>query len=377
MLPGYPKKIRDFALNHLKNCGIKVITEARASKVTANEIFIYDKKSQTTSTHPYGICVWATGVQPGPLIQKLLSKLPVQSSYRSLKTDAHCQVIGAPGVYAIGDCADIDVQAEYVSQMMQLFDKAKREHELEMDPEQDHDALSLNAHQEFIKELQNLDAQAISAPGAKIIKEVSQELDERTKLLDSSKIKKGITKKSLLDIIQKHMDRQKALPPTAQVAHQQGEYLAKLFNNPKIDATTGTWSFSHGPTFAFRNMGQLVYVGGHMAALSVPASKDIDVSWNGSLTNLVWHAAYFGMLESVSARLELIFDWAKSSLFGRSTALDAICTSDATDHVNALRRGGGGGGGGGEKNNGNTNETPNDKENMKKRGVLSSLFFKE
>ena len=113
------------------------------------------------------------------------------------------------------------------------------------------------------------------------------------------------------------------------------------------------WTYDHIPGFEFSNLGQLVYVGGHMAALSVPATKEIQMSWNGSVTNYLWHAAYFGMLQSVSARCELVFDWAKSAAFGRSTALDAICSSEIANHE-TLRRG-------------KSDTMDTDKEKMKRR----------
>jgi hypothetical protein len=98
----------------------------------------------------------------------------------------------------------------------------------------------------------------------------------------------------------------------AKVTNQEGEHLAKLLNYPEINSDCGKWTFAHAEGFKFKNMGQLVHIGGHMAALSVPASDKVDVSWNGALTNCLWHAACFGMLRSMSARWELVFDWTKS-----------------------------------------------------------------
>jgi len=324
-------------MEHMKKCGIDVVTEARATKITDQAISIFNKRSNSTVEYPYGLIVWATGVTPGPLIQKLIHKIPPQSSFRSLKTDSKCQVIGAPGIYAVGDCADIDVQVEYEQKVCDIIDALKQKFPEGGNGEQ----LSMLANEVLVQELQSVIGGVVSAPGAKIADEIAQRFaeDSRSSQQNGTSFQ-GLTKDEAREIVKKHMDRQKLLPPTAQVAHQQGEYLAKLFNDPRVDPGNGTWTFDHGRSFEFKNLGQLVYVGGHMAALSVPAGKDIDVAWNGSLTNYIWHGAYFGMLESVAARFELFFDWTRSYVFGRSTALDAICTSDSTKHTDTLRRGG-------------------------------------
>ena len=129
VLPGYPKPIRDFALKRLRDIGIAVKTESRASKVSSDEISIYDKQSKTTQNHPYGLVVWATGVAPGPLIQRLISDIPEQGSYRTLKTDARCRVIGGScrdDIFALGDCADIDVLAMHRQDSSRIYDDVQR-----------------------------------------------------------------------------------------------------------------------------------------------------------------------------------------------------------------------------------------------------------
>jgi hypothetical protein len=336
VLPGYPQEIRDFTLDHLQNIGIKVWTQARATQITESAVSIYDKKAKVTTELPYGLVVWATGVAPGELAKRLISKLPEQGSYRSLKVDSRCQVIGGPGIFAVGDCADIDVQSEYTKKVLDVYNRFDSEF-----PGGTESKLSLKANEVVLKELELGIRGIVTAPGAKIVKELSTRFEAaRDCYIQNGGAFQGLTKEEVHYVVHTHMDRQKHLPPTAQVANQQGEYLAKMLNNPEINSD-GKWTFDHAEGFKFKNLGQLVYVGGHMAALSVPASDKVDVSWNGALTNYLWHAAYFGMLQSMSARWELVFDWTKSWIFGRSTALNAICTTDSASHVEALRRGGG------------------------------------
>jgi len=337
LLPGYPKPIRDFSLKHMRDIGIQVITNSRATKLTDHSITIHDKSKQSASEQPCGLAVWATGVTPVPLIQKLIAKIPPQASFRTVHTDSRCEVIGAPNIYAVGDCADIDVQIEYETKVCSIMDDLKQKYSGGGN-NSDSDCLSKEANEALVEELITIGG-VVSAPGAKIAKEIADRCKVQSEKLLNGDVFRGLTKSEAGDIVKKHLKRQKVLPPTAQVAHQQGEYLAKLLNDPKIHDVDGRWTYDHQEGFEFQNLGQMVYVGGHMAALAVPATQDISVSWNGTLTNYIWHAAYFGMLESVVSRSELLFDWTKSYIFGRSTALEAICSLDSTKHMEALRRG--------------------------------------
>jgi len=80
------------------------------------------------------------------------------------------------------------------------------------------------------------------------------------------------------------------------------------------------------------------YVGSHMASIAVPGTNEVDVTWNGTMTNLIWHAAYFGMLDSMTGRYALAVDWLKAIAFGRSTATSSICTDHSKAHDQALLR---------------------------------------
>ena len=283
----------------MRKNGIDVKTESRATKVTRDSISIYDKATQTTKDFTYGLIVWATGVAPGPLIRKLISQIPEQQSYRTLKTDALCRVIGTThnnnnnnsSVFALGDCADIDVLATEHNEMARLYDALQHEFPTTGTEIADNTGLSQKANEAFVNELEQRLSTSVSAPGAKIVQKLNESLD---KAKNDSGPFQGLTKDELEKVVRDQMKRQKFLPPTAQVAHQQGKYLASVLNNPQIDESTGTWSFDHAKGFEFQNLGQLCYVGGHMAALSVPVGSgptgnEIEVSWNGNLTNYVWY----------------------------------------------------------------------------------------
>ena len=95
------------------------------------------------------------------------------------------------------------------------------------------------------------------------------------------------------------------LPSTAQVAQQQGMFLAKFFNREM--KTSGS--------FKFKNFGMLAYIGGHKALADTPQFKG-----TGFKTFVFWRSAYLTKLVSFKNKLLVIFDWTKTFLFGRDVS---------------------------------------------------------
>jgi len=90
------------------------------------------------------------------------------------------------------------------------------------------------------------------------------------------------------------------LPLTAQVAQQQGKYLAKVFNH----RTT--------KPFKFKFLGVMVYTGAHKSALD---SK----YWTGHgfLSWIAWRSVYLTRLGSWRNKFQVPYDWFRTILFGR------------------------------------------------------------
>jgi len=94
------------------------------------------------------------------------------------------------------------------------------------------------------------------------------------------------------------------LPPTAQVAQQQGKFLARLLN-ARLDGRELR-------PFTFRNLGMLAYVGTNRALADLPHFKG-----RGFSTWLFWRSAYFTKLVSLKNKILVLFDWFKTTVFGR------------------------------------------------------------
>lgn len=137
--------------------------------------------------------------------------------------------------------------------------------------------------------------------------------------------------------------------PTAQVASQEGNFLARLFNNmAKTESTeTRIHELSSGlnlqqgnaadaaseiealekqlrrikdvKPFQYSHQGSLAYIGSEKAVA--------DVSWwngnlatGGSMTYLFWRSAYLSMCFSTRNRVLVLVDWFKSKVFGRDVS---------------------------------------------------------
>lgn len=95
-----------------------------------------------------------------------------------------------------------------------------------------------------------------------------------------------------------------ALPATAQVAIQEGRYLAKELN--RIAAGKPLKGFK------YRHLGMLAYIGERRALADLPKFK-----LKGFGTVLFWRSAYLTKLVSTKNKILVLFDWMKTFVFGR------------------------------------------------------------
>lgn len=95
------------------------------------------------------------------------------------------------------------------------------------------------------------------------------------------------------------------LPATAQVAQQQGKYLAKALEG-------GRKGRKATEPFHFKASGMLAYIGGGEALADLP-----KVKWSGRGAWLFWRSVYLTKLVSPANKVKVLFDWIKARLFGR------------------------------------------------------------
>lgn len=124
--------------------------------------------------------------------------------------------------------------------------------------------------------------------------------------------------------------------PTAQVAFQEGQFLATHFHKlHEIEALK--WQIDHPkpndnveriskkldklqeklPPFKYQHQGSLAYIGSERAVADLVWGDWSNVTTGGTLTFLFWRSAYIYMCLSVKNQILVILDWAKVSMFGR------------------------------------------------------------
>lgn len=92
-------KLRQKLHAKLKQKQITLLNGKRAIKQEAGKLLLSNGEKI-----PIGLSVWTVGLQPNPVVQSI--GLPLESDGR-LKTDSSYRVTDSPGIYSIGDCANI------------------------------------------------------------------------------------------------------------------------------------------------------------------------------------------------------------------------------------------------------------------------------
>lgn len=94
------------------------------------------------------------------------------------------------------------------------------------------------------------------------------------------------------------------LPATAQVAQQQGKYLARALERERRGEPV--------KPFRYHPFGMLAYIGGGRALADLPQAK-----WSGRSAWLFWRSVYLTKLVGWANKIKVLFDWFKGRLFGR------------------------------------------------------------
>lgn len=119
------------------------------------------------------------------------------------------------------------------------------------------------------------------------------------------------------------------LPATAQVAGQQGAYMARAFRKwSRIRETQGAaedplagpedvWADSLKP-FRFLSLGVMTYIGDEKALVQLGGSNDAPkVAFSGFVSYLLWLSTYAVKQVATRNRVLVLFDWFKTRAFGR------------------------------------------------------------
>jgi len=107
VLTQFSAGLQERALETLTKEGINVLLNERVVEVTEREVALKSGKRL-----PYGVCVWSGGNAARQLTRDLVASIPEQGRWQhsnpdlaKLAVDPYMRVIGAEGVFAIGDCS--------------------------------------------------------------------------------------------------------------------------------------------------------------------------------------------------------------------------------------------------------------------------------
>ncbi|KAI9137436.1 hypothetical protein BKA69DRAFT_1128184 [Paraphysoderma sedebokerense] len=310
ILNTFDAKISDFTERRFHRTGIDVITNARVQEVHPNKIIYRQKHPDGTESNKeldFGFCLWSTGISMRPIVKKINDHIEDQKNKKALEVDDKLKLLGGGNVYAIGDCSTM-ANPKLVERLMVLFSEA------------DIDRDGRISYDEFVKMAESI-KQKYPRTGTmlKKAKHVFEKYD-----IDKSQTLELEEFKTMLVDIEKTL---KTFPATAQVASQQGKYIAEKLNKisevfrdrPDLQsnrieiAKLVSQLDEELPGFHYRHLGTMAYVGGENAVADFGeglAAGGISVAW-------LWRGAYLSEQVSFRTRVLLAFDFIKKWMFGR------------------------------------------------------------
>ncbi|KAJ8493368.1 hypothetical protein OPV22_015089 [Ensete ventricosum] len=235
ILTMFDRRISKFAEEKFQRDGIELKTGFKVVKVSDKTITM-ENALHGESSVPYGMAVWSAGIGTRPVILDFMKQIG-QGNRRVLATDEWLRVRECEDVYAIGDCATMS-QRKVMEDIMEIFRFADKD----------------NSGTLTVKEIQDV-----------------------------------------LEDICIRLQKVKNLPATAQVAAQQGNYLARCFNRMKDSAEKPEgpkritkMGRHHFLPFRYKHLGQFAPLGGEQTAAQLPG----DWISIGHSTQWLWYSVY-------------------------------------------------------------------------------------
>ncbi|XP_044462399.1 external alternative NAD(P)H-ubiquinone oxidoreductase B2, mitochondrial-like [Mangifera indica] len=306
----FDKRVTAFAEDKFQRDGIDVKLGSMVVKVTDKEISTKARRNGETTSMPYGMVVWSTGIGTRPIIKDFMTQIG-QANRRALATDEWLRVEGCDNIYALGDCATIN-QRRVMEDIAAIFSKADKDNS---------GTLTVKEFQEVLQDICERYPQVELYLKNKKMGDIEDLLKEAKEDAAKEAIELNIEefKKALSEV-----DTQmKNLPATAQVAAQQGAYLAKCFNrmeecekNPEGPLRFRESGRHRFQPFRYRHLGQFAPLGGEQTAAQLPG----DWVSIGHSTQWLWYSIYASKLVSWRTRSLVITDWMRRFVFGRDSS---------------------------------------------------------
>jgi len=305
LLSSYDKKISDVTKLVLEQSRVEVRSGVRVVEVQKGAVVCRNKKTKEEYVEASSLTLWSTGVKPGKLVEDLLATIPEQTKRAGMLVDTSLLAYGTDNIYAAGDCAVLYTGNAMIDDLGGLFKKADKDGNGTLDKKE---LLSLFGKEPVLTRY----------PQAAVFQlKVDEDFDEID--VDGSGAVDLDEFKALLLNVDSTL---RNLPPTAQVAGQQGSFLA------------ARWNGESSKGFKYFHKGSMAYIGQEKAVAQVSMLKNLlpeiaqerlpllgeDIILTGRLAEFVWKLLYLDMQISNRNKLQVGFDWTKAIIFGRDTS---------------------------------------------------------
>ncbi|KAH7568997.1 hypothetical protein JRO89_XS06G0086500 [Xanthoceras sorbifolium] len=278
----FDKRITAFAEDKFQRDGIDVKLGSMVVKVTDKDISTKVRGNGEVASMPYGMVVWSTGIGPHPIIRDFMKQVG-QTNRRALATDEWLRVEGCDTIYALGDCATVN-QRKVMEDIAAIFSKADKDNS---------GTLTVKEFEEVIGDICERYPQVELYLKNKKMRDIVDLLKEAKGDVAKEALELNIEEfKSALSEVDSQM---KNLPATAQVAAQQGAYLAKCFNrmeeceqNPEGPLRFRGSGRHRFQPFRYRHLGQFAPLGGEQTAAQLPG----DWISIGQSSQWLWYSIY-------------------------------------------------------------------------------------
>ncbi|KAL2619870.1 hypothetical protein R1flu_000075 [Riccia fluitans] len=310
ILNTFDARIQNYAERKFRQEGLNLKTNCQVKKVNEGEIVYLDHKSNREEIMPFGLVVWSTGLGTRPVVRDLMEQIG-QGDRKVLATDEWLRVKGCNSMYALGDCATVEQRKimEDINKLFELADKDKS------------GTLTVEEFKEMMEWARKRYPQIETFMKKKQLKDVRLLIKsaEASHTTDKTEVDLEAFKEAVAEI-DSQMTR---FPATAQVATQQGAYLARCFNRlplesegPEGPLRVTDEGYHRFQPFRYKHLGMFVPLGGEEAAAELPG----DWISIGRSTQWMWYSVYASKQVSWRTRALVLYDWIKRLFFGRDSS---------------------------------------------------------
>ncbi|KAK9866248.1 hypothetical protein WJX84_006230 [Apatococcus fuscideae] len=324
LLSTYDRAISNYTAKTFKRAGIEAMVNSKVQEVRRGAVIVKLPDGSTQEV-PFGACVWSTGVAIHPLMKQLQERLPegTQTNFRSILTDGYLRAEGSNGsIFAVGDASSI-AQPRAMQMAGELFTEAdiNKDGKLQLSELRMMLNKASSQYSHFAEHARFLDGKygvyrwgnmvKGAVESANRLNPVARKQQPGTGIMAELNENSELTEEQFVDLLKKIDNGLRALPATAQVAKQQGEFVAHLMHKHRV--RPGEVLPKDAKAFKYSHKGSLAYVGKDRAVMDVPGVSPLT----GYGAGLLWRG--FETYSQISFRnLFLVsVDWVRTKAFGR------------------------------------------------------------